>query len=38
MDILKYGEEVEVLGPVELREVVAGRLRAAVRKYNHSTA
>ena len=27
MDILRYGPEVEVIGPVELREEVAGRIR-----------
>jgi predicted DNA-binding transcriptional regulator YafY len=33
MDILKYGEEVEVLGPVELRRAVADKLRAAAERY-----
>ena len=30
MDILKFGPEVEVVAPVELRETVAGRLRDAL--------
>jgi predicted DNA-binding transcriptional regulator YafY len=33
MDILKYGPEVEVVGPVELRERVAKSLEAAVKRY-----
>lgn len=33
MDILKYGPEVEVLEPVELRVAVAERLREAAGKY-----
>lgn len=33
MDVLKYGPDVEVLEPAELREAVAERLRAAVRIY-----
>ncbi len=33
MDILKYGAEVEVLEPAELREQVAERLRAALGRY-----
>ena len=33
MDILKYGPDVEVLGPAELREAVAERLRTALSVY-----
>ena len=33
MDILKYGSDVEVLGPESLRRRVAGRLRAALGHY-----
>lgn len=33
MDILKYGPDCEVLGPVELREKVVGLLKAAVGRY-----
>jgi predicted DNA-binding transcriptional regulator YafY len=33
MEILRYGPEVEVLAPTELRETVLGRLREAVGKY-----
>jgi len=33
MDVLKYGPDVEVLAPVELREAVAERLRAALAIY-----
>jgi predicted DNA-binding transcriptional regulator YafY len=33
MDILRHGEQVEVVGPVELREKVAERLREARRMY-----
>ncbi len=33
MDVLKYGPDVEVLEPAELREAVSERLRAAVRVY-----
>jgi predicted DNA-binding transcriptional regulator YafY len=33
MDILKFGPEVEVVAPVELRETVAGRLRDALARY-----
>lgn len=33
MDVLKYGPDVEVLEPAELRETVAERLRAASRIY-----
>lgn len=33
MDILKYGPDVEVVAPEELRREVAGRLAAAVRLY-----
>ncbi len=36
MDILKYGPDVEVLGPGELRREVAGRLRAAAAGYGGS--
>lgn len=35
MDILKYGPDVEVVAPVELRQEVAGRLAAAVRLYEN---
>ncbi len=34
MDILKYGPDVEVLGPDELRRHVAARLRAAAARYS----
>jgi predicted DNA-binding transcriptional regulator YafY len=34
MDILKYGEEVEVLAPEELRDATRQRIRAALDKYN----
>jgi predicted DNA-binding transcriptional regulator YafY len=34
MDVLKYGPEVEVLAPPELRTMVADRLRAATALYN----
>jgi predicted DNA-binding transcriptional regulator YafY len=33
MDILKYGPDVEVLGPTELRQRVAERLAEAARRY-----
>lgn len=33
MDILKYGAEVQVVAPLELRETVAESLRAAARQY-----
>lgn len=33
MDVLRYGAEVEVVGPEALREEVAGRLREAAKKY-----
>lgn len=33
MDILRYGAEVEVLGPTGLRENVAARLRSAISQY-----
>jgi predicted DNA-binding transcriptional regulator YafY len=33
MDVLKYGPDVEVLEPLDLREAVAGRLRAALDLY-----
>jgi len=33
MDILKFGPDVEVLGPASLRKTVAERLRASVRNY-----
>lgn len=33
MDILKYGAEVEVLAPADLRAKVAKRLRAAAEQY-----
>lgn len=34
MDVLKYGPDVEVLAPAELREAVAERLRAALEPYS----
>lgn len=34
MDILKYGPDVEVLGPEELRVVVVGRLQSALWRYD----
>jgi predicted DNA-binding transcriptional regulator YafY len=37
MDILKYGPEVEVLGPPALRRRVAAQLAAAARQYNAGT-
>jgi predicted DNA-binding transcriptional regulator YafY len=33
MDILKYGPDVEVIAPPELRRLVAGRLLAAAHRY-----
>ncbi len=36
MDVLKYGPDVEVLEPAELREAVSERLRAAVLVYEDS--
>lgn len=33
MDVLKYGPEVEVIGPGDLRERVAGSLAAALERY-----
>lgn len=33
MDIMKYGPDVEVLGPVSLRELTGQRLAAALEKY-----
>jgi proteasome accessory factor C len=36
MDILKYGPDVEVVAPAELRKEVAGRLDAAARLYENS--
>jgi proteasome accessory factor C len=33
MDVLKYGPDVEVMAPAELRLAVAQRLRAAVERY-----
>ena len=33
MDILKYGADVEVMGPEDLREMVAARLDAAASNY-----
>jgi len=33
MDILKHGPEVEVLAPLELRDLVAKRLRGACALY-----
>ena len=37
MDILKYGPDVEVVAPADLRELVAERLRAAISVYDGST-
>jgi predicted DNA-binding transcriptional regulator YafY len=34
MDILKYGPEVEVIAPKDLRETVAERLRAGANLYS----
>lgn len=34
MDVLRYGPEVEVVGPRQLREEVRGRLEAALRRYS----
>tara|TARA_R110001592_G_scaffold37064_3_gene123932 strand:+ start:2078 stop:3049 length:972 start_codon:yes stop_codon:yes gene_type:complete len=34
MDILKYGDEVEVIGPIELRNSVARKLANALSKYD----
>ncbi|MGH8245997.1 MAG: helix-turn-helix transcriptional regulator, partial [Gammaproteobacteria bacterium] len=33
-DILKYGDEIEVVAPVELRRSVARKLRAAAKRYD----
>ena len=33
MDILKYGPDVEVIGPAALREQVAAALREAAKQY-----
>lgn len=33
MDILKYGPEVEVVGPAELRKRVGQALQAAAERY-----
>ncbi|AGA90078.1 putative transcriptional regulator [Thioflavicoccus mobilis 8321] len=33
MDILKYGPDVEVIAPTELRDAVAGRLEEAAKRY-----
>lgn len=38
MDVLKYGPDVEVLEPAELRETVAARLRAALERYRDNSA
>jgi proteasome accessory factor C len=38
MDVLKYGPDVEVLGPAELREAVADRLKAAMCLYQAPTS
>lgn len=37
MDILKYGPDVEVIAPPDLRELVAARLRAAAAVYSSPT-
>lgn len=37
MDILRHGENVEVLAPAELRRDVAGRIAAAARNYQESS-
>jgi predicted DNA-binding transcriptional regulator YafY len=34
LDVLRYGPDVEVIGPAELRREVAGRLRRAVTMYD----
>ncbi len=36
MDILKYGPDVEVVAPQELREAVAARIREANMRYEAS--
>lgn len=36
LDILKYGPDVEVMAPATLRRAVAGKLRAAAKRYNHA--
>jgi proteasome accessory factor C len=38
MDVLKYGPDVEVVGPPELRELVRDRLAAGVRVYGQEPA
>jgi predicted DNA-binding transcriptional regulator YafY len=38
MDILKFGPEVEVVAPADLRDAVAERLRAALRQYEGQSA
>ena len=38
MDVLKYGPDVEVLSPPELREMVAGRLQLASLQYRVASA
>jgi len=38
MDILKFGPEVEVVAPADLRDAVAERLRAALRQYERQSA
>ncbi len=38
MDILKFGPEVEVVAPVDLRDAVAQRLREALRQYDGQSA
>ena len=36
MDVLKYGPDVEVLGPEELRQEVVSHLREALKRYSES--
>jgi predicted DNA-binding transcriptional regulator YafY len=36
LDILKYGPDVEVIAPAELRAEVIGRLREAIRRYDNA--
>ncbi len=38
MDILKYGPDVEVIAPTDLRRLVAEKLRAALRRYPEPSA
>jgi predicted DNA-binding transcriptional regulator YafY len=38
MDILRHGENVEVLGPEELRRAIAARLTSAMKRYDERAA